>query len=708
MKSVFVPAVAGAMALLSPFVRAQAAAPSTPGATDAAQLAPVTVTGTASRLDAARNQLSPDTGSTLYSFSRSDIQALPLGSATPLNQVLLRSPGMAQDSFGQLHLRGDHANLQYRIDGVIIPEAITGFGQILDTRVAQQINVITGALPAQYGYRTAGVIDIHTPRTESGSAGSLSVNAGSRGLREIAGDFNGGKDDWTWFVTGSALQSNLGVENPTPDRNALHDTTRQAKGFGYLSRVLDANSRLTLMLGSTDNRFQIPNVPGQSPLFTLNGVDTVNSAALDARQRESLRFQVLTYQASRGDNFDYQLSLGHRYSDVRYTPDPVGDLVFNGIAANVFRKNDAHSLQGDASLKLNDHHTLRAGLFAQRERVSVANAATVFPADDAGAQTSTTPIAIQDNSGIKGRLFGLYLQDQWQVVPALTVNYGARYDKVSSVTNENQLSPRVGLTYDVSATTRVHAGYARYFTPPTTEKIDITSVTRFLGTTNALPSDANTAVSSERSHYIDAGISHQLTDRITLGADAYWRRIQNLQDEGQFGKALIFSAFNYGRGSIGGAELSATYKAPSLTAYGNLGISKARGKEIRTGQFNFAQDKLDYIATNWVHLDHEQKLSASAGASYLLGANRFGADVLFGSGLRRGFANTQHLPGYTQVNASLTHTLDTTRAGKIDLRVAVINLFDRSYQLRDRSGIGVGAPQFGPRRTLVAGVTAFF
>src|SRR6476661_4078573 len=382
-------------------------------------------TAAARRLDAARNQLSPETGSTQYRFTRGDLQALPLGQDTPLNQVLLQSPGMAQDGNGELHLRGDHANLQYRIDGVLIPEAISGFGQILDTRVAQQINVITGALPAQYGYRTAGVVDIRTPRVEDGASGSLSLNAGSRGLREVAGDIAGGKEGWTWFFAGSALHSSLGIENPTPAPDALHDTTRQAKGFGYLSRVLDANSRLTLMLGATENRFQIPNVPGQTPAFTLAGARSVDSAVLDARQREALRFQVLTYQASPSQGFDYQLSLGHRYSDVHYTPDAVGDLVFNGIAADILRKNAANSLQGDASLQLDDRHTLRAGLFAQRERFSVANASTVFPADANGNQASTAPIAIQDDSGLKGRLFGVYLQDQWQVTPALTVNYGA-------------------------------------------------------------------------------------------------------------------------------------------------------------------------------------------------------------------------------------------------------------------------------------------
>ncbi|HSB96845.1 MAG TPA: hypothetical protein VLC91_10360, partial [Spongiibacteraceae bacterium] len=101
------------------------------------------------RLDEARNGLAPETGSSTYRFDSSDLQALPLGSSTPLNQVILQAPGVVQDSYGQLHIRGDHANVQYRINEVVIPEPISGFGQSLDTRFADQINLLTGALPAQ-------------------------------------------------------------------------------------------------------------------------------------------------------------------------------------------------------------------------------------------------------------------------------------------------------------------------------------------------------------------------------------------------------------------------------------------------------------------------------------------------------------------------------------------------------------------------------
>lgn len=665
----------------------------------------VEIQATRARLDAARNGLSPDTGSSLYRLDRQDLLNLPLGDATPLNRVLLQTPGVVQDSYGQLHVRGDHANVQYRVNGILIPEAIGGFGQSLETRFAERLSVLTGALPAQYGLRNAAVVDIQTRAESTEPTGSLSFTGGSHGHAETSGDISGSSGAFSYYLTGSLLRNDLGIENPTPSREALHDTTRQARNFGTLSYLLGNDSRVSLLFGSADNRFQIPNVAGETPSFTLAGAPAVDSATLDARQRERNRFVALSYQGAAGADVDYQVSLLHRLTDVRYQPDPVGDLVFNGIAADILRRNAANGLQADLAWRLDSRHTLRTGVFGQRERFDVNNRSTVFPADDDGNQTSTTPVTITDDSALKGRLWGAYLQDEWMPTKALTVNYGLRYDQVNTVVDEHQLSPRLGVVFDADKSLRLHAGYARYFTPPPTEKIDTASVQKFLGTTNALPSDADTAVKSERSDYWDAGLAWQATPRLTLGLDGYYRKVRHLQDEGQFGNALIFSAFNYAQGRIFGLDLTASYRDGPWAAYANLGLAHARGRGIETGQFNFDPDELAVISQQWVHLDHEQRLSGSAGISYRLGQGAtLMADALYGSGLRKGFANTEHLPGYTTVNLGATQAVSLGGLGAVDLRVAVVNAFDRVYQLRDGSGIGVGAPQFGQRRSLYVGV----
>ena len=129
--------------------------------TNVTQLGNITVVG---KLNQARDQIVPDLGATAYTISKEQIATLSQGDNAPFNQVILRAPGVAQDSAanGDLHVRGEHANLQYRINDVLLPEGITGFGLELDPRFVESMQLITGSLPAQYGFRTAGVVDIQT------------------------------------------------------------------------------------------------------------------------------------------------------------------------------------------------------------------------------------------------------------------------------------------------------------------------------------------------------------------------------------------------------------------------------------------------------------------------------------------------------------------------------------------------------------------
>src|SRR6185437_12623531 len=230
-------------------------------------------------LDRSRNALSPDTGTSQTVFDRKSIAQLPQGDATPLNQLILQAPGVVQDSFGQLHVRGDHANLQYRIDGILIPESISGFGQALDTRFIESLKFLTGALPAQYGYRTAGVVDITTKSgAQLGNGGSVDLYGGSHGTFNNSLELHGNDGRWSYYLSANYLRDDLGIENPTPTRNAIHDHTDQLQTFGYLSYLFSSAARATFMFGSADNRFQIPDNPGQQPSYVYHDISDFDSA----------------------------------------------------------------------------------------------------------------------------------------------------------------------------------------------------------------------------------------------------------------------------------------------------------------------------------------------------------------------------------------------------------------------------------------------
>ncbi|WP_115553158.1 TonB-dependent receptor [Xanthomonas arboricola] len=655
------------------------------------------------KLEAARNALSPDIGSSQYAITAEDIDRLPLGASTPLNQVLLQAPGVVQDSYGGIHVRGDHANLQYRINGVMLPESISGFGQSLEPRIIKNLKLLDGALPAQFGDRTAAVVDITTKNgAELGNGGSVGITGGSYDTVNPNASLWGSSGRWSWFVTGDYEQNSHGLENPVDSRSPEHDKTHQGKGFADLSYLIDENTRLSLLVGYANNRFQIPNNPGQTPAFDYLGTIDFDSSRLDENQRETTRFGTLALQGMLGDT-SYQLSAGQRYSSVAFSPDVAGDLIFNGIASQVDRSNRANTVQADFSTPWGNAHTLRYGLYGNFEHAIASNNSFVFPADADGNQSSNVPVFIADGSRFHASTYALYLQDEWKIGDDWTVNYGVRGDRYKAFgASEGQLSPRLGVVWTASDSTTVHAGYARYFTPPASELISTSDIALYDGTTNQQSTDGGpTTPLSERSDYYDLGISQVVSDHLTLGLDTYYRKAARLQDEGQFGAAYVYSTFNYRNGRIRGAEFSADYSNGPVTAYFNLAYSKAMGKQVLTSLYNFDPDALAYAQNNWIHLDHDQKLTSSGGINYAINdSSRIGANYLYGSGLRTDtdtVPNGGELPSYFQLNLSAGHDFALT-AHPLHAQLAVLNVLDRSYQLRDGGGIGVFAPQWAPRR----------
>src|SRR5437870_947228 len=542
-------------------------------------------------MDITREAIVPSLGATRYTVGPDRLDSQSQGEDAPFNQTMLRFPGVAQDSFAQLHVRGEHANLQYRINEVLLPESIPGFGLELETRFADNISLITGALPAQFGFRTTGVIDIHTKNGAVFQQGEASVYGGSFDTIMPSFEYGGVTGKLNYYFTANYLHDGIGIENPTRSANPIHDDTDQYKMFGYSSYILDDTSRVVLLTSGNHNDFQIPNNPGQTPEFTDMGRSTFNSAKLNETQVEQNAYAILTYQ-KKIDDFNMQASVFTRYSSVLFRPDNVGDLIFNGVASRVDRDIFSNGIELDASYKLNDQHTLRGGFLVTEQHATVGTATLVFPVDANGNQTSDVPLRIVDNSGKYGYLYGLYLQDEWKPFEQLTINFGGRFDIVDAFSHENQLSPRINVVYEPFKGTAFHAGYARYFTPPPLENVDQSTISKFAGTTN----------------------------------------------------------------------------------------------------------ESAYIKKNWVFLDHDQRFTGSAGISYTWNDWQAGIDGLYGNGLRRGFANTQKNHPYETFNVSLQRQIKITEKTAVKIRFDVVNILDTIYELRDGSGIGVGAPQFGQRR----------
>ena len=255
--------------------------------------------------------------------------------------------------------------------------------------------------------RTAAVLDIKTKEGAFDGGGSVSVYGGSHDTFTTSYQYGGtiggdcrsqplSPDKFVkaasrtpgscgpvteYFFTGRYLTNSLGIENPTSAPEAIHDVTQQERGFGYVSTLLDPNTRVSFMTGASLGKFQIPNNPGATAfpgLTSAFGQTNFNSTKLDENQQERTYFNVLSLQKSVND-VDFQLSYFNRYSSLHFVPDTVGDLLFNGIASDVYRATFANGVQGDGSYQVNDAHTLRTGFSVTAENTQNTNISTVEP-----------------------------------------------------------------------------------------------------------------------------------------------------------------------------------------------------------------------------------------------------------------------------------------------------------------------------------------
>ena len=702
---------------------AAANADATGSATNVTDLGKITVIG---QLDQARNQIVPNLGATSYAISQAQIASASQGDNAPFNQVLLRAPGTAQDGLGQLHLRGEHANLQYRINDVLLPEGITGFGQELDTRFVDSLQLITGSLPAQYGFRTAGVVDIQTKNGAFANGGTAEIYGGSYDTVIPSFAYGGSDGKLNYFVSGSFDHNGIGIENPTDSKTPIHDDMNQGKGFAYLSYILDDTSRVTAMLSGSYGDFELPNTPGlqnDPDNHSAPGGDpwlpgTFDSTKVNDTQNEQNYYGVVAYQKSAG-KLDLQVAGYGRNSSVHFMPDEIGDLYFNGVASDVSHTIYTGGLQADASYELTDSHTLRAGTMVMLSSANADSTTTVFDLDGAGNPIGA-PYPITQNNDIYGQFFGVYLQDEWKIFEHLTLNFGARFDAVTGYVNENQVSPRANLIWQPLDSTTLHIGYARYFTPPPLELVSSGDIAQFNGTSNGSDVTQNDLVKSERANYFDVGITQKLLPGLQVGLDGYYKEAKNQLDDGLFGQSLILSPFNYRKGQIYGAEFTATYTKGGFSTYANVAYSVAQGTGITSAQFLFDSDDLNYINHNWVYMDHDQRITGSFGVAYLwkesFGNTRAYADALYGSGLRTdatdGLGDT--IPNGGTVPASYSVNLGIEQSFKIHnnqvlkARLDVVNVTDNVYELRDGGGIGVNAAQYGMRRGFFGSISYQF
>jgi hypothetical protein len=674
---------------------------------------------TARRLDEARAAVEPSLGASTYTLSSEAVEGRPGGETISVGQLLLQSPGVAQTSAGQIQIRGV-GQQEYRINNVIVPEGVFDIGERLSTRLVEKVEVVTGALPAEYGLQVGGVVNITTKNGVYNQGGQIELYGGDHAMVEPAFEFVASRGGTNLFASGSYMRSDLGLPLPDSNPDPLHDSTHQLEGLAFLDHIIGEQSRASLIVGGSRDFFQLPNPHGEDAAtlaaggpfhrpFVVHGVSHFLSAALNGVERDSTVYAIASYQHAT-ERLTLQYSGYVRYSTLSVAPDVTGELLFKGASISAQNSDLTGGFQLEAQAKLSSAHNFRLGLDGSWTGSDNDLALAVLRVDPAGRQVSDLPVTLPDSVFERRQTLSAFVQDEWRVGGGFTLNPGLRFDHAGGPGGGATLSPRVSLVWTTPMGSRLHGGYARYFVPAPEDEAPLPPIGLLALTTGAPPGGPSTAQPPETDDYFDVGFE-QKAGGLTVGVDAYLRNARNMIDYTHIGETQLTRPFAFFDGRARGIELSATYIRGALSAWSNLAVSRTVGRGIVSDQV-FTPTQIAMTAGQYVPTNEDQTYTASGGASYRWGELMLSGQLTYGSGLPRteqfSDPNGATMPSHIQADISATFRTEVVAHLPLDLRLDIINVFDNRYELRDGTNLGGGVAQWNPGRGFVVGLEQSF
>ncbi len=664
-----------------------------------------------------------------YQLSRKDIETLPRGNNNTVADVLLTIPSVAYGALGQTHIRQDHANQQFRIDGVPIPAGVSAtFTDVITPRMWERADIILGGMEAQYGNKTAVLVDITSKSGAHPAFGSAQIFGGSNQTVNPSFEYGGTiGEKFRYYVLNSYTTTNRGIEPPTLGHSVFHDQSERNQTYLRGDYQHDNRNSLSWIFINAVAKYQIPNLPGlgvngdtlpliqaQNPTFS-----PVPSRAVDQNQKENSQYTQLVWRHDLNASNFFQLAGFFRNSYANFTTDPLNTLAYVPDEQTASQKRKAYMLgtRLDYSWIPDKSHLVKTGF--QLEYSNAQNQFQLFDfAVDPVSALPAGPVISQTaaNTNIQKRV-GIWIQDQWTLTDSLILNVGVRGDVIQSFYNEGQLSPRVGVTYKFNRSNVLHAYYGRLFTPPNVEQIAFTKVN--LEGTSAQPDDpTGFRPRAERSHYFEVGSYHALNNWATLELTAYYKRNHFQSDAGQFGTTpmLNFFAFQWGYqiGIDGALKMQLT---DDLSVRGNVAWGRCKGNGLQSGQYLLdAKEIADINTAGGVFCDHSQLITGSAVVAYRFPfKTMLSGQMLYGSGLRtaesdQALTNSSHFQSWTIYNVSISHTFTLPwDQQKMLVGFDIINMLDQKYFYNTGGGsIGLGIAHAGMPRSFFFRAQWFF
>jgi outer membrane cobalamin receptor len=585
-----------------------------------------------------------------------------LAGSDNLSKILYTVPGAAQGPFGEVHFRGAHTEITYRVDGVNIPSTVSGsFSDILDPQDIQSIDVMTGGYPAEYGNSLAGVVDITTRQHTENEIG---IKEGNFNTHSINFNVSGNKSAFTYALSGISYMTGRGID--TPVINPIHDELIKHALFGNFSYMLDNDDRLSVLLYGNISQYQIPNTDEQQAL------------GVNDNQNESNDYETVLWHHNFKSDSNLVVSVYRRGSTLGYDGSPA-DLYGGTLTTPAYLNNVAESFLGSGAQAnyTNDvikYNQIKAGISYKY----LINKQGFFLAE---SPQSYPPFF--DNHTDRGFEYSGYAQDELHYDP-VTVNAGLRYDSINEYVTADQLSPRIGIAVKLFKTNSIHGYYGRFFQPAPFENLHVNSIPMFANQNMSIP------LQPERDNYFEVGDQQMITDYLLAKLTWYYKLMTNVIDYNQLLNSNIYVPYNIQSGYTRGVEFSLkSREIAGLSGEFNIAWERSQGKGAITGGLFTVQP----VPPGYFYFDHDQTYTSSALINYRYGQFWSMLDLEYGSGLPygdnpvTGQVNYLRVPPHTIAGFDVGYNFDKEfYLGKSDIELDIGNILNTSYLINQENG----------------------
>jgi outer membrane receptor protein involved in Fe transport len=654
-----------------------------------------------------RVELTAPVSSTL--IDRQQIEKIPTGDQVSLPTLLEETtPGILQGGYGRVFLRQDENGIQYQIDGIELPSLPSNaIEPVFVPRYIEKIEVLSGALPAEFGDHPSGVINVTTREGTEKTEGSVELNYGTYNTFSPIGTLQGQLDDGRlkYFLSANYHRTDRGLNTPNPisetdqtqgGAQVVHDSADGNDELGRLDWVLNNDNKLILLISNREEFWQIPNYPSSfqptDGFFSPTNVDSFGNAGgfnytppgTNDTQSETNDFVQLVWRRALSEHSFFQLGTYWQYFRLRFNNDPVNDLAAitlnPGSSPSSFyedRHTQSGALKGDLTVRASDDHLVKTGFQIRGSQTS-----GVLSVIGTNGNPPPPTLSSTDSSPTHNFIEGVYVQDQWTISKRLVLDAGLRYDAAQVIYNDaqpkyDQLQPRVGLSYLITPGTKIHVFYGRLFNLPLFEDLHELFASLQAGQNGSFD------IKPEKDNYYEIGVDQQLGDHHVASLTAYYKQAKDLLDDAQLLNTSLSQPFNWSEGYAYGLEFAVRGEISNhWSDYFNYAYGIAKGQGISGGLYTFAQNAQP-TPGSWQILDHVQLHTASTGLTYTSKKFWWTTTGLFGSGLRTGPNNVTHSPSHFSFDTTLGYEFlkNDEWWNHIKLALDVTNILNNRYAI---------------------------